>query len=419
MTSRTTMNCRMSKLLPLAVLLIACVFLSPLSRGAEPAVEIKTRHGQSWRGSIDGLSVLMLRGNHRERGEAHGKLAGREIVNSCNQLATMLQKKLPGGWATALVIGKQFQLPQRYREELEGMVVGIEQSTTPEERMLIAAKRSITVDDLALLNTADVFELFRCSQFSAWGSAAAGGELIVGRNFDYPPILPRENFCILAIEPSEAGLRPTIDALFFGFVGCGISAINDVGMYIAPNSGGPSPREILPKEPIAAGYLLRTFLETAPPTTAVEELTAAVKSHFALPILLHVVPAKVELGKQTPIILEFTPSATAPLAVIRTPEEGVPSLFVANHHVKTAADLSKGRCGILKSECEKCIARSKPIDFEAAKVMLHAARQDSTYISVVSWPHAGRMRAAIAEPGKVATESRYYEVEWQVIRAAK
>jgi hypothetical protein len=409
----------MNKLLPLTLLLLACVFTTPLSRAGTPAVEIKTRHGQSWRGSIDGFAVLMLRGSHRERGEAHGKLAGREIVKSCNQLATMLQKKLPGGWSTALVIGKQFQLPKRYREELAGMLAGIEQSTTVEERTLTVANRAITVDDLALLNTADVFELFRCSQFSAWGSAAAGGELIVGRNFDYPPILPRENFCVLAVEPSEAGLRPTIDTLFFGFVGCGISAINDVGMYIAPNSGGPSPREILPKEPIAAGYMLRTFLETAPPATAVEELTAAVKSHFALPILLHVVPAKTELGKQAPIILEFAPSATSPTAVIRKPEDGVPSLFVANHHVKNAADLGKGRCGILKSECEKCLAGGKPIDFEAAKVMLHAARQDSTYISVVSWPHAGRMRAAIAEPGKVATESRYFEVEWQAIRAAK
>jgi hypothetical protein len=408
----------MHKLLSLGVLLL-CVFVPQPTQAGQPAVEIKTRHGQSWRGTIDGLSVLMLRGNHRERGEAHGILAGREIVNSCNQLATMLQKKLPGGWSTAIIIGKQFQLPKRYREELEGMLAGIEQSTTADERTLTAAKRPLSVEDLALLNTADVFELFRCSQFSAWGPAAAGGELIVGRNFDYPPILPRENFCVLAIEPSEAGLRPTIDALFFGFVGCGISAINDVGMYIAPNSGGPSPREILPKEPIAAGYMLRTFLETAPPATAVEELTEQVKSHFALPILLHVVPAKSELGKQTPIILEFTPSATAPTAVIRKPEAGVPSLFVANHHVKNAVDLSKGRCGILKSECEKCLAGGKPIDFEGAKSMLHAARQDSTYISVVSWPHAGRMRAAIAEPGKVATESRYYEVEWQAIRTAK
>ncbi len=408
----------MHKLFSLLALFIA-IFGDPAATAGQPTVEIKARHGQSWRGSIDGLSVLMLRGNHRERGEAHGKLAGAEIVKSCNQLATMLQKKLPGGWATAGVIGKQFQPPKRYREELAGMLAGIEQSTTVEERTLAAAQRPINFEDLALLNTADVFELFRCSQFSAWGPAAAGGDLIVGRNFDYPPILPRENFCILAIEPSEAGLRPTIDALFFGFVGCGISAINDVGMYIAPNSGGPSPREILPKEPIAAGYLLRTFLETARPTTAVEELTAQVNSHFALPILLHVIPAKAELGKQTPIILEFTPSATTPQAVVRKPEAGVSSLFVANHHVKNAGDLNRGRCGILKSECEKCLASGKPIDFESAKSMLHAARQDSTYISVVSWPHAGRMRAAIAEPGKVATESRYYDVDWRAIRIAK
>lgn len=397
---------------------LGLLLLAPLARAEQPAVVIQTQHGKSWRGTIDGMPVLMLRGTHRERGEAHGKLAGKEIVKSVNQLASLLQRKLPGGWPASIIVGKQFQLPQRFREELQGMLAGIEQSTTAEERMMIAG-RPVNFDDLALLNTADVFELFRCSQFSAWGPAAAGGELIVGRNFDYPPLLPRENFCVLAVEPAESGLRPTIDALFFGFIGCGISAINDAGMYIAPNSGGPSPREILPKEPIAAGFVLRTWLETAQPATALDDLIASVKPHFALPILLHVVPAKSELGQQTPIILEFTPSATAPSAVVRKPEQGVPSLFVANHHVKNAADLAKGRCGILKSECEKCLAGGQPIDFAAAKAMLHAARQDATYVSVVSWPHAGRMRAAVAEPGKVATESRFCEVDWRVIREAK
>ena len=402
----------------LAVVTIAAVSFARLAAAA-PAVEVKAHHGSSWRGTMDGLPVLMLRGTHRERGEAHGKLAGKEIVQSCNQLAGILNKRLPGGWSASIILAKQFQVPKRYRDELQGMLVGIEQSTTPEERTIAVLKRQISLDDLILLNTTDVFELFRCSQFSAWGSAAAGGELIVGRNFDYPPLLPRENFCLLAVEPAETGLRPTIDALFFGFIGCGISAINDAGMYIAPNSGGPSPREILPKEPIAAGFVLRTWLETAKPTTAVADLTAQVKQHFALPILLHVVPSKAELGKQTPIILEFTPSATMPIAVARQPESGANSLFVANHHVKNAANLAEGRCGILKGECEKCLAAGQPIDFAAAKTMLHAARQDSTLISVVSWPHAGRLRAAIAEPGKVATESRFYEIDWRTIREAK
>ncbi|WP_254509412.1 hypothetical protein [Anatilimnocola floriformis] len=402
----------------LPALIVACVLLHP-ALAAQPTVEITARHGQSWRGKMDGLPVLQLRGTHRERGEAHGKLAGKEIVQSCNQLASILNKRLPGGWSASIVLSKQFQLPERFRDELQGMLAGIEQSTTAEERIITAIKRPLNLDDLVLLNTADVFELFRCSQFSAWGSAAAGGELIVGRNFDYPALLPRENFCVLSIEPAESGLRPTIDALFFGFIGCGISAINDVGMYIAPDTGGPSPREVLPKEPITAGLVMRSYLETARPEAAVEELTSQVKAHFALPILLHVVPAKTELGQQTPIILEFTPSATSPTAVVRKPEARASALFVANHHVKNAADLAKGRCGILKSECEKCLASGQPIDFAAAKSLLHAARQDSTLISVVSWPHAGRLRAAIAEPGKVATECRFYEIDWPAIRAAK
>jgi hypothetical protein len=403
--------------LGLALLTIA---VNSIANGEEfPRAEIKTRYGQSWRGTVDGLPVLMLRGSHRERGEAHGRLAGPEIMKSCDQLASLLHRRLPGGWQASLIVSKQFQLPKRYLEEMQGMLAGIQQSTTPEQRTLATTGREMTVADLTLLNTPDVFELFRCSQFSAWGSAAKDGELIVGRNFDYPPILPRDNFCILAVEPSEAGLRPTMDSLFFGFVGCGIAAIRDDGIYVAPNTGGPSPREILPKEPIASGLVLRTFLETAQPATAIEELTKDMHAHFALPILLHVVPAKSQLGKQTPIIFEFTPSATTPTSVARQPEPGVPCLFVANHHVKNSADLGKGRCGILKSECERCVTAGKPIGFQEALQLLHAARQDTTFITAVTWPHAGRMKVAIAEPGKVATESRFYSVDWKAVFSAK
>jgi hypothetical protein len=401
----------------LALLIVAVA--TAAASANEPTVKIDARHGQSWRGSVDGLSVLMLRGTHRERGEAHGKLAGPEIMKSCEQLGGLINRRLPGGWKASVVVSKQFQLPKKYREELEGMRAGLEQSTTPEQRKLSITGREVTVDDLVLLNTPDVFELFHCSQFSAWGSASKDGELIVGRNFDYPPILPRDNFCVIAIDPSEEGLHSTMDALFFGFIGCGISPIRDDGIYIAPNTGGPSPRDILPKEPIASGYVLRTFLETAKPETAFDELKADVHAHFALPILLHVVPAKSQLGKQTPIILEFTPHATMPKSVARQPEAGVPSLFVANHHVRNATELAKGRCGILKGECEKCITAGKPIGFEEALQLLHAARQDTTFITSICWPHSGRMKVAIAEPGKVATESKFYIVDWKAIFSAK
>lgn len=403
----------------LAGLLLVSWLVTPPARAASPVVKIETRHGQSWRGTCDGLPVLMLRGTHRERGEAHGKLAGREIVKSCDQLATFLKNKLPGGWNTAVVVAKQFQVPKRFREELEGMLAGIEMSTTPEERKLQAADRAILIDDLALLNTADVFELFRCSQFSAWGAAADDGKMIVGRNFDYPPLLPRENFCVLAVDPSEEGLQSTMDALFFGFCGCGISAIREDGLYVAPNSGGPSPREILPQDPVPSGFLFRTWLETAKPATVVEELDVAMKAHCALPLLLHVVVPQAELGKQTPVIVEFQPAKTGATSVIRKPEEGASTLFVANHHVKSAADLAKGRSGILKAECEKCLTGGSPIDFAAARNILHAARQDQTYVSAVTWPYTGRMRVAVAEVGKISTESRFYEIDWRAIREAR
>lgn len=73
---------------------VAGLMLAAQAQAGQPTVEVKVRHGQSWRGTSDGLPVLMLRGTHRERGEAHGKLAGPEIVKSCNQLASMCTTSL-------------------------------------------------------------------------------------------------------------------------------------------------------------------------------------------------------------------------------------------------------------------------------------------------------------------------------------
>jgi len=409
----------MQRLIVTSLVLAGLIIGGAQPSQAEPGkVVVVARHGPNWRGTVDGLPVLMLRGTHRERGEAHGRLAGKEIVLSCEQLASMIEKRVPGGWQAATALSKQFQLPKRYAEELQGMLHGIEQSTKRDERMLAVRKRSITFDDLVLLNTADVFEMFRCSQFSAWGKSAENGELIVGRNFDYPPILPRETFCVLAVDPTEPGLQSSLDALFFGFVGCGISAVREDGLFVAPNSGGASPKEILPAEPVAAGYILRTFLETAPPASCVQDLATAAKRQLSLPMLLHVVPPKAELRNQTPVILEFEPNKASPRATVRKPEVGATSLFVANHRVHHGADLARGRCGILKSECEKCLAAGAPINFESARAMLHAARQDNTYIAAVCWPHQRKMKVAIAEPGKVATDSRFYEVQWESIFGA-
>lgn len=400
---------------------LGAILLLCAAASAEP-VEVSGRHGKSWRGTVDGMPVLMLRGTHRERGEAHGRLAAREIVQNTNHLAEFIERGVPGGWKRAVSEVERFEFALRFEEELAAIQAAVSVTLPAGERQLKATGRELSVADLKVLNTADVFELFRCSQFSAWGPATKDGQLIVGRNFDYPPILPRETCCILAIQPAEKGLHATIDPLWFGLVGSGIACVRDDGLYLAPNSGGSSGGKIEVAHPTSGGLVLRQFAETASAESAVDEFRQAISGRVVLPMLFHLIPPSAPSKAAAPVIVEYVPaSANKPEAItVRPPDAAQPhALFVANHYVGSAADLNRGRCGILRSGVSRCISEKQHIGFEEARAILDAARQDSTYVSVVCWPQDRTLKVAIAETGKQALQSRFATVRWDDLFGAK
>ncbi len=392
-----------------AILLLA---LTAAAHGQERATDV-VRFSKSWRGKVDGLPVLVLKGSHAERGTAHGTLFAREIIANCDHLATFIDRGIPGGWKTAVAEVERFEWQPRFGDELKGMAAALERLLPANERKLAATGKPMSLADLKVLNTADVFELFRCTQFSGWGPATKDGKLIVGRNFDYPPILPRENVFLLAVDPSEPDLHATIDPLWPGLIGSGIAAIRDDGMYVAPNSGGSSGGRVTVPHPTSGGLVLRAFLESADPAKGPEQLVAALEGRVVLPLLFHLVPPAAELKSQPPVIVEYHPTAD-PKPTVRQPDPTQPNaLFVANHYVDSTADLSRGRCGIVKDGVCRCISERRPIGFDEARQILDAARQDNTYISVVCWPHERTLKIAVATADKPATECRFATIRWE------
>ena len=69
-----------------AAALALIVLKAGASAGELPAITVSARYGQSCRGSVGGLPVLVLRGTHSERGEAHGFLGAKEIVKVAAEL---------------------------------------------------------------------------------------------------------------------------------------------------------------------------------------------------------------------------------------------------------------------------------------------------------------------------------------------
>jgi hypothetical protein len=208
-------------------------------RPADSGLIVSARYGRSLRGSVDGLPLLVLRGTHRERGEAHGFLGAREIIRTCDAMAGAIAQVSDAGttsvgWEAARELAGRFRFPARFQEELRGMVDGLKKALPKaRDRRLQATGVEITLEDLKVMQCFDALELMRCSQFSPWGSLTPDGSTIIARNFDYPFIFPHDTSCILAVDPAEKGLQKTMDATWFGSLGAGVACLNEGGLYVS------------------------------------------------------------------------------------------------------------------------------------------------------------------------------------------
>ncbi|MCC7146862.1 MAG: hypothetical protein IT443_10490 [Phycisphaeraceae bacterium] len=400
-------------------------------------IVIQARHGQSIRGTMDGFPFLLLRGTHAQRGEDHGALAAREIIAICDGTATFLKLgsyasgRPDVGWEKGLEEMRKFTIPARYQTELAGMFKGIQEALpNPADRMLKSLGREITLDDLKLLQTGDVFELMRCSQFSAWGRMTADGKPVVGRNWDYPPLFPVEYACIIAVEPAEEGLSPTFDAMWFGMIGSGLATINRDGVYAAGNDGGIDESQAHVKDPQPGALLLRTVLETAPPDKVVEEFTKAIQDHVALGLLYHFVYPTPD-GKNPAVIVEYDPRTAGPDGMnsrLRHPAARFPDVLMVTNHCM-AIDTPPHEESVARykrfSEAISAFGRQgAKIGFDQARDIMRsvakAALTNTTLYTAVAWPAERKVMVAVApRAGASATESRYVLIEWDRLFAIK
>src|SRR5262245_54905932 len=130
---------------------------TPLLAQSTDAVVVTQRYEKSVRGTVDGFPFLLLRGDHGERGEAHGVLAAREILKSCDGMALFIAAH-GGGWDKALTAVQRFEFSPRFETELAGMLRGIRKALPrSEDRVLSAAGREIGLDDLKVLQTGHIF----------------------------------------------------------------------------------------------------------------------------------------------------------------------------------------------------------------------------------------------------------------------
>jgi hypothetical protein len=409
---------------------MALALLSAAASAEEmPIVNVSQRYGQSCRGSVGGFPVLVLRGTHRERGEAHGFLAAKEILKTCDAMAAAVNSMEPAGtgetgWEAARKLVNRFQFPERFQAELEGMLHGIE-GALPDarDRKLKATDTEVTLEDLKVLQCGDVLELMRCSQFSAWGSLTPDGSTIIGRNWDYPPIFPHDTYCAFAVEPAEKGLQKTLDALWFGMIGAGMACLNEGGVYLSGNdAGSEDPSRV--RSPVPVMLAVRTAAETALASDPLAAVERNIDQKTALALLYHIVaPAGPEGQGAKAFVFEYAPGATSPFAArVRRSTLTLPdALILTNDPLIGGA--SGGEVCDRYARMEKALADPSTqgkVDFEKARSILDSVAASgpgvTTQYSAVVIPAQKEVCVAVAPAaGKPATKQGYVRLQWDVV----
>ena len=399
----------------LVILLLVSIF-SRAERVQGSTVVIADTYEQSTRGTVDNFPFLLLRGDATQRGKAYGVLAAPEIISSLSVMASYMSSQ-GLSWNTALAAVTTYKYSSRYQTEMSAMLDGIIEALPPNGRIIPALGRAPTVNDLKVLETADVFAAMHCSQFSAWGSLTSDGEVIIGRNWDYPPIFLLSNSFILAVDPSEPDLQSTIDTLYFGLIGVGMVSINEQKVYISANSGG-SANGISPTLPYPVMLLARDVLETAQPSTATNNFVETIKNKVALRLIFHISFPISLAGGNLPAVIEYAPTSSTTYSLnVRSPVNPPNAIILTNHFlsVQGSGD-SQTRYQSLLSDIQQYQNSGQVIGFTQAKTMMsHVARSNTVYTGII-WPKERRIMVAISpQEGVPATSGTYIEVKWDDI----
>ena len=370
-------------------------------------VVVLARHGKSLRGTIDGFPLLLLRRDARGARRGAWALAAKEIVAICDSTAAFLKlgsyaaKRPDATWEGGLKAVGAFEFAPRFEAELAGMLRGIQEALpNPADRTVKTLGREITLEDLKLLQTGEVFELMRCSQFSAWGVLTEDGEPIVGRNWDYPPLYSMDYACIMAVEPAEEGLSPTLDAMCFGMLGSGLATINRDGVYVAGNDAGIDEGGMHVAHPTPGSLLMRAVIESARPDNVIEEFTQAIKDRVALGLLFHFVGITGPDGPAA--IVEYDPRPEVGGIHVRHAEKKLPGALLVTNHCDASGprEESIGRYRKISNAINELGRRRAKIGFSEARdimgLVAKASPSNATLYTAVAWPAQRKLMVAVA-----------------------
>jgi tetratricopeptide (TPR) repeat protein len=206
--------------------------------------------GRLWRRR--GVHVLHLRGDRFEMAFQHGRLLRDEIAHGSLERAARIahdniRNSLGDGvlasavsWYTNAAIAEPMLRNglRRARERGDDSLLdayGLSEGSGVPVRTIVHAALGPESAQTLLGKTAGTVtatDPSQCTSFAAWGSATAGGQLIIGRNTDYPlngyfDAHPT----VIYFEPTDGALR-YMTVTSAGFHNAGVCGMNEAGIYL-------------------------------------------------------------------------------------------------------------------------------------------------------------------------------------------
>jgi len=256
----------MARIRFVAGLVLLAALVSPVAAAEKPFRYPEGKHGKGELKYVNGVPVLIVEGTPEEIGEQIGALTIKQV----------------GGFEKLF---KEFLKFQR-AEKLWPFLV--KACTTLYKRMpadhvkeidALAKASGVDRDIFVVANTImDIMKLGGCSTLIVEPSRSATGQLLFGRNFDFPPLdgdLPKYTL-VMIYRPK--GKRAFAAVGFPGLIGHP-SGINDASVALATNeiasAGDGSPRFDAAGVPMASNF--RRVMEECGSVAEVEKLLRSVK----------------------------------------------------------------------------------------------------------------------------------------------
>jgi predicted choloylglycine hydrolase len=355
--------------LPRLLVAFCLAFIPLAARADQPIRYTEGKHGKAELKYVNDLPVLVVKGTPEEMGEQTAALTKEQLKRLMNFAPDLLkafrqEKQLP----MLKLIGKSMlpQFPPEHLKELEALI----------------KQTGIDRDLLIVGNTfADISKAGGCSVLLVEGGRSTTGQLLFGRNLDYPTGGFLNEYSLVQV------FRPKVKHAFAsigfpGFIGV-TSGINDAGLALAALEVYSAKDKSAKFDAKGVPYLLsyRRILEECTTIDEAVKLLESIKRTTMNNLAM--------CDAKGCAILEITTKSV----VVRRPEKG---LCPCTNHFRTDELCTDTKCRRYEA-LQKSFEMDK-LDRAAVAKLLHAANQgEFTLQTMIFEPASLKLHLAIGK----------------------